>query len=307
MESDKTQKSARIYQADIKAVAQWIQNTLLSQWDEASVAWVQDQYDHILHNGIDRKLFLAFGMAPRKVGKSSISLPEELLSEADQLRSKWTPQNWTADQWVRTYFLLALAQHPVETFEAGLNDLFDGAEMNELVALYGALPLYPDPISHALRAAEGIRTNMSLVFDAVALDNPYPTDYMSQAAWNQMYLKAAFMTRPMYRIQGVLERANEELARIILDYAHERWSAGRKVIPEIWRAIPAFIKTENLKDIERLFLDTDPLQQQAASLVCYESQDIHAKELYQKYTQWHNAIKKGDLTWRHIGESLLNS
>ena len=87
-----------------------------------------------------------------------------------------------------------------------------------------ALP-YPDELT--ARAAEGIRTNITDVFNAVALRNPFPADFFDDDAWNQVILKTLFVGSPVYLIQGVDKRRNEPLARMLVEYAHERWSAGR--------------------------------------------------------------------------------
>ena len=60
--------------------------------------------------------------------------------------------------------------------------------LGELVAIYQALPLLPFPEQYRARAAEGIRSNMNAVFEAMALRNPYPSDYLDEGAWNQLVL-----------------------------------------------------------------------------------------------------------------------
>ena len=52
------------------------------------------------------------------------------------------------------------------------------ADIGELVAFYRGLPLYPDQPRYALRAAEGVRSNMRVVFEAVAHRNPYPAEQL---------------------------------------------------------------------------------------------------------------------------------
>src|SRR5690625_5566400 len=101
--------------------------------------------------------------------------------------------------------------------------------MNEAVGLYQGIPVYPWPESLKLRAAEGVRSNITTVFNAIALDNPYPKEYLEQDPFNQIVLKALFVGSPLFRIVGLEERANATLARILVEYSQERRSAGRVV------------------------------------------------------------------------------
>jgi hypothetical protein len=83
-----------------------------------------------------------------------------------------------------------------------LNQLFGTADVGEQTALYLSLPLLPFPEAFKSRASEGIRTNMTVVFNAIALDNPYPAEYMEEAAWNQLVLKAIFVGAPCTVYKG---------------------------------------------------------------------------------------------------------
>src|SRR5690625_7235687 len=105
--------------------------------------------------------------------------------------------------------------------------------MNEAVALYQGIPVYPWPESLKLRAAEGVRSNITTVFNAIALDNPYPKEYLEQDPFNQIVLKALFVGSPLYRIIGLEVRANATLARILVEYLQERRSAYRIIYLEI--------------------------------------------------------------------------
>ena len=67
-----------------------------------------------------------------------------------------------------------------------------------------------------------------------------------------MVLKALFVETTLAPIVGLDERANPELARILRDYAHERWAAGRPVSPELWRCVGPFATdAAALDDLDR--------------------------------------------------------
>jgi hypothetical protein len=78
------------------------------------------------------------------------------------------------------------------------------------------------------------------VFNAVALYNPYPAEYLDDLAWNQMILKALFVGTPLYPIYGLKRRNNPQLSKMLLDYARERLAAKRTVNPELWKLAATF-------------------------------------------------------------------
>jgi len=130
--------------------------------------------------------------------------------------------------------------------------LCQSADVNELVAFYKALPLLPFPEAHAARAAEGVRTNITDVFRAVAHKNSYPAEHFDEVAWNTMVLKALFIGVPLHPIVGLDERANPRLMRMLCDYAHERWAAGRDVSPELWRCVGPHADEAAIADLKRV-------------------------------------------------------
>ncbi len=78
---------------------------------------------------------------------------------------------------------------------------------------------------------------MKPVFEAVAHRNPYPSETFTEDAWNQMVVKAFFMGSTLWPIQGLDERANPRLARMLVGLAQERWAAQRPVSGELWRCV----------------------------------------------------------------------
>src|SRR5690606_6963163 len=182
-----------------------------------------------------------------------------------------------------------------------MNQLFETADMNEHQALFAALPLMPFQEELIPRAIDGLRTNISLVFDAIALNNPFPERYFPEANWNQMVLKAIFMQRPLYRIQGLEERRNPALAAIARDFAHERWAAGRDVMPEIWRLVSPFLDEDSFEDLKTTMETKDNLQIKAALLALRESAYLPAKEILELYPDQVASLDMDAIAWESIG------
>jgi hypothetical protein len=174
---------------------------------------------------------------PRYIGKKELQLNEADIKTAQKNCSGWLPQLWSTDLAARSLLVLSLAQVEGEQLQPTLERAFAAADVRELVALYQMLPLLPNAERYRLRAAEGIRSNMTAVFNAVALNNPYPADYLDELAWNQMVLKALFVDSSLSSIQGLDRRANHNLSQMLIDYARERQAAKRSVSPELWQAL----------------------------------------------------------------------
>jgi len=255
----------------------------------------------------DWEVFSSFSTVPRYTGRKPLDLNSEELESAEQLRKGWKPGCWTTDQLGRTLLVLALADRGREEFLDKLEKLHTSADMGEAEALYLGLSIFPWPEDLTDRAAEGIRSNMTSVFEAVALDNPYPADHLDDEAWNQMVLKALFVGSPLYRIQGLEQRANAELARMLTQYAHERWSAGRVVSPELWRPTGPFLGPDYLEEIERVLTDDDDLQKRAAVLALSSSDSEEAASLLKKHRDALSDLEYHSYTWDDIGQTYHES
>lgn len=280
--------------------------SLLRQWlrnrpDAKGNQWLDGKLAQLAGNPTDRNLFLSFGAVPRFVGKEPLQLSSTHLEKADALRQGWNPSQWTTDQTTRVLLLLSIPHDDPKKYLRTLDGLFGAAEVNELTALYLSLPLLPHPEMHRARASEGFRTNMNVVFDALALDNPYPAEYLNEPAWNQMVLKAMFIGSPLHRIYGLDQRTNLQLALTLSDFAHERWAAGRQVPYELWRCIGPFIDEGFLPDVERVFDTGNETEQQAAALACSRSRNNAAYELLKrKRPDLAEKITGGELTWENL-------
>lgn len=213
-----------------------------------------------------RLLFTTYGLIPRRVPRRDLAPAPEELAAAARTRAGWDPSRWTLDQAARAWLLASLPAGDPVALRTAVDRLAACADLHELIALHLALPLLPRPELWPARAAEGVRSNIKAVFDAVALDNPYPAEALDEVAWNQLALKALFVGSPLHRIVGFDRRANPRLARMLCDYAHERRAAGRAISPELWRAVGPHADDAMLADLARALGDGDPRQRAAAAL-----------------------------------------
>ncbi|RIJ34461.1 EboA domain-containing protein [Pontibacter oryzae] len=295
-----------MYQADINTTQTYLLEILERSTTTEGLTWLTNKMAEVTtaeHS--NRALYLAFSAAPRFIGRDRLRLNQQEKEMASMLRPGFTPVHWSAAQTARTLLILSLPHQDGEAFYKAIEQLFNTADMGELVALYAAMPLLPHPELFRKRAAEGFRTNMGDVFEAVALDNPYPADYMEEDAWNNMVLKTLFVGKPVYRIYGIEKRRNAKLARILSDYAHERWAAGRPVSPELWRPVGPFIDEAILEDIKKLFAQPNELEQEAAALACAQSSSQSAKALLDAHPQLKARVENGEITWSLIGDKAL--
>ena len=293
-----------MYQADISATKAFLKSIFERSTTPQGSAWLAQKTALVSSDSAKEKdFYLAFSAAPRFVGKEDLQLTEADIAQADALRTGFNPSRWTADQAARTLLLLSLPTQDADAFVKQVETLFGTADMGELVALYGSLPLLPYPERFSKRAAEGLRTNMGDVYEAVALENPFPCEYMEEDAWNQLVLKTLFVGKPLYRIHGLDQRSNPELTRMLSDYAHERWAAGRPVSPELWRPVGPFIDENTIHDIRRLFSQPDELEREAAALACSQSSFGPARELLNSHPDLKQKIESGELNWDYIGRN----
>lgn len=276
---------------------------LARQASADALTWLEERTEKIAA-GEQRTLFLSFGMAPRKVGKADLQLSDDDLKQAEAARPGWQPNDWTLDQTARTLLLLSYPSTDQERFVETLDQLFAAGEVGELVALYQAIPVLPHPNVHVLRAAEGLRTNIPAVFRSIAHGNPYPAERLEEGRWNQMVLKALFIDLQLDPIVGLDQRANTTLMRMLIDYAHERWAAGRNVSPELWRCVGPFANETAIKDLTRVLEKGQPLEQQAAALALSQCRQSSAAEALRTNPDLERQVRDGKLTWHVIAENM---
>lgn len=267
---------------------------------QKSLAWLQGQMEKLATEPVPAKFFLAFSQASRHFKKEVLALSDAEKAKAASLVEGFEPAFWNELQAARTVLLLSYPQEKAKWLEV-VNQLFETGDMYEQQALYAALPLMPFPEDLLARAIDGCRTNMTLIFDAIALNNPFPPRYFPEANWNQLVLKSIFMQRPLYRIQKLDERRNPALADIASDFAHERWAAGRPVMPELWRLVVPYLNDRFFADLKKVLKSDDQMEVEAGILALYQCQSEAAKQLLQSRSEEVMAIEYGEITWEKLG------
>jgi hypothetical protein len=248
----------------------------------------------------------AFAAMPRKTGKALVQIKDEEKNQLQNLRPGLSINSWSIDRLARVWLLLHIDASDEEKYFRSIDNLFLAAEMNELVALYSALPLLPYPERWRKRCADGIRSNIGDVLQAIMCNNPYPSEQLDEKAWNQLVLKAFFTEKPVDEIIGLDERGNQELANILSDYAHERWAAGRTINPLLWRCVGKFINASIFPDIQRIANSENEREREAAALACYDSNYEPAKKLLDTMPSIKSAIEKAELNWQTFVQKINN-
>jgi len=91
-----------------------------------------------------------------------------------------------------------------------------------------ALPLVED----------ALRSNDVRLIEAAVQD--YGAARLGDHAWRHAVVKCVFVGVPLDRVARLDERADTELAQMLLDLAHERVAAGRAVPADVWRVVDRF-------------------------------------------------------------------
>jgi hypothetical protein len=147
---------------------------------------------------------------------------------------------------------------------------------------------------------------MKAIFEAVAHDSPYLAEQFSESRWNQMVVKALFIGSTLDPIEGLERRWNPDLTRMLCDYAHERWAAGRTVSYELWRGVGRHADQAAIDDLARVFEGGAPVERQAAALALGESPRREAASILGRDPGLAAAVRAGQISWRSLAAKHLS-
>ncbi len=263
---------------------------------------IAEQEAHFQRNAF----YFAFSGVSRHFPKHD-RIPDDLAEKVDASGKVpgFSIRGWDLFRLARVILLLTLAEQDQETCLTTLFAVLDTADVRERVAIYSASPLLPWPDHLRDTIIEGLRSNIVDVFDSIALNNPFPAAHFSEASWNQMVLKALFLSRPIYHIYNLEQRRNPALALAISELAHERWAAGRKLSSEAWRNCIGFIDDGIAKDLRHLLNTGESHDRQAAALVLAEdSNSLIPEDLRETLKEEIAAVADEKLSWQTLGEAI---
>ncbi len=220
-----------------------------------------------LARGVDVERFcVLFSMASRHAPRRALAPDAGELAAADKALPGWNPERWTTLEALRTALVLSRPDLERETAAQAIEELFRYADMGELCAGYKLLAHLPKPQRFLWRAGEGARSSMKAVYESTCCDSPYAAAHFDSISWHQAVIKALFIEAPLWRVSAVDTRLDPELARMALDLADERRSAGRPVNPELWICLGAHGGARGLASLERELVSGPPRGRAAAAL-----------------------------------------
>jgi hypothetical protein len=150
------------------------------------------------------------------------------------------PGGWTVDDAARTMLIAGLPLTGAALTEAieGLYRYGDAAEQRGVLrALSVVDPVMTRGDAFIPIVRDALRTNDTRLI-AAAL-GPYGARHLDAAAYRQGVLKCVFTGIPLAGIAGLDERVDDELVRMMSEFADERIAAGRVVPDDVWRFVPS--------------------------------------------------------------------
>lgn len=264
---------------------------------QEALDWLHNRIVGLTTTASAKDLFMSYSLLAAKFHKTALLAYDD---QSDDTVSYLKAHGADLLQIARIYLLSKVLETNPGFYTKEVAKIIEVADTTELETFLRYLTILPESESFKHAAVEALRTNISIIFDAITLNNPYPALYFNDQQWNQMYLKAAFMERDLSMIQSVDERANADLTRIISDYAHERWAASRRIDPMFWRPVSKFLDDTLLMDMERLLNSEDPIENKAGALCCYYAEDKGAAALLEKHGELKEQVASNVITWNTL-------
>jgi hypothetical protein len=199
-----------------------------------------------------------FSLVARHVRRIPLAPSADERAAAARLVEGWNPERWSVLESARVVLILSRPDLAGDGGPRALAEAFRYTDEGELCALLRSLALLPGAERFAWRAGEGCRSNMRSVFEAAALDTPYPARHFDDLTWRQCVIKCLFVGAPLWRLWGLDGRLSPELARMALDLADERRSAGRPVPHELWLCLGRHAGERGLAALERELVPSNP-------------------------------------------------
>ena len=145
--------------------------------------------------------------------------------------------HWMYIQAVKVVFLSQYVSQHKETQSPfkHLFEIYDLGDVETRIACLRALNFIEDDPKAGLELVyDAGRTYLSELMDAGWCNNPFSTEHLSTEEYRKAVLKSLFCDVDVGGFLKLEERADEELARSLCEYANEREAAGRSVPHSVW-------------------------------------------------------------------------
>jgi hypothetical protein len=184
-------------------------------------------------------LSASYPSAGMRTGRAPLTLSAADLRELNTAAPHIGFERWEREDAARALLLIAHrgTGRSGDAFVADALACFEQGDAREQQSFLRAIALWPEAKAFLPYAIDACRTNIVPVFEALACENPYPSQHFPERNFNQVVLKAMFNSIALQRIVGLPSRLNAELSRMARDYAAERTAAGRSVPADIHLAI----------------------------------------------------------------------
>lgn len=229
----------RAGQGGAAAAVEWISRALDRRLAATAAAFRTSARAEV-RAGADLTRFLSLiSLCSRYVPASALEASSDELADAAARVEGWWPERWSLRDLARVELVLSRPDLDDASGPAALEEAFQTADLGEAVAMYRSLALWPRPERLARRGAEGARNNVRAIFEAAVCDSAFAVRCFDDVAWRQCVIKALFVEAPLWRVHGLDGRLDAEIARMALDLAEERRSAGRHIAPQLWMCLGA--------------------------------------------------------------------
>jgi hypothetical protein len=144
-------------------------------------------------------------------------------------------EGWTVDDAARTVLIAALPLTG-SALTREIDDLYRFGDAAEKRGVLRALSVVDPGDGNLPIVRDALRTNDTRLI-AVAL-GAYGARHLDAAGYRQGVLKCVFTGIPLAGISGIDSRVDDELVRMLREFAAERIAAGRPVPDDVWLVVP---------------------------------------------------------------------
>jgi hypothetical protein len=212
----------------------FLRQLLEGRLDRRARQWFKEAGREIAEGASDPRFCSLLSLASRHTRGAALEPSEEEMERAGTIVEGLNVERWSLLDTLRAGLVLSRVDLAEESGALAIEEAFRYTDEGEAVALHRTLALLPEGERFLWRAGEGCRSNMRSVFEAAALDTPFPALHFDDDAFGQAAIKCLFVGAPLWRMWGLDDRLSDELARMALDLADERRSASRPVPHDLW-------------------------------------------------------------------------